>query len=159
MDATELSSIEEVRAAVGRACEEARSESGDRPVLVRIGLVGRSPAHADLARPGVLRDLTEAVREEQLERETWIWVDRLRDRTRSAVDLDEIIDEEGLRGDLVRLAADQAADLEGAQSMVEEVLAPVLAQLAVRPELDLPPHEVVERARDLCLDLLSGDGS
>jgi len=159
VDASELSSIEEVRAAVGRACEEARSESGGRPVLVRIGLVGRSQAHADLARPGVLRDLREAVREEQLERETWIWVDRLRDLTRPTIDLDEIAGEEGLRGDLVRLAADRVGGSEGADSMVEEVLAPVLAQLGVRPELDLAPQEVVERARDLCLDLLSGDGT
>ncbi len=158
VDATELSSIEEVRAAVGRACEEARSESGGRPVLVRIGLVGRAQAHADLARPGVLRDLAEAVREEQLERETWIWVDRLRDRTQPTIDLDEIAGEEGLRGDLVRLAAEQVGGSEGADAMVEEVLAPVLAQLGVRPELDLAPQEVVERARDLCLDLLSGDG-
>ena len=156
--AGDLSSIEEVRAAIGRACEEARAESAGRPVLVRIRLVGRSGAHADLGRPGVMSDLEEAVREEQLERETWIWVDRIRDLTRPALDLEALAGEEGLRGDVVRRAAARSDNAERARVVVEEALAPILAQLAVRPELDLAPSEVVERARDLCLDLLAGEG-
>jgi hypothetical protein len=156
--ADELTSIEEVRAAIGRACEETRSESGGRPVLVRIQLEGRSAAHADLARPGVVSDLEEAVREEQLARETWIWVDRIRDLTRPALDLEALAAEEGLRGDIVRRAAARTEDAERVRDAVEEALAPILAQLAVRPDPDLAPGQVVERARDLCLDLLTDEG-
>ncbi len=159
IDADELRGLEELRNAVAEACETVRAEGGGRPTVVRIELGGRCDAHADLARPGVAADLLTDVREEQLGRDPWIWVDRIRDHTRPAVDLDEISAEEGLRGDLVRLAAERASDPGAAAEMVENLLAPVLAQLTMRPDLDVPSDRVIERARDLCIDLLSGDGS
>jgi len=158
LDVTSLSNLEEVRAALGVACEEVRSGSGGRPAVVRIVLQGRSQAHADLARPGVTEDLAAAVREEQLERDAWIWVDRIRNRTQPPVNLEEILQEEGLRGDLVRLAATRSSDPEVVRNLVEDVLAPVIGQLATRPELALVPEEIIESARDLCLDWLAGDG-
>jgi hypothetical protein len=106
----------------------------------------------------LIDDLTAAVREEQLERDAWIWVDRIRNRTQPPVNLEEILEEEGLRGDLVRLAANRSSDPETAKNLVEEVLAPAIAQLAARPELAVVPEEVIESARDLCLDWLAGDG-
>jgi len=159
VDAVELTDLDELRNAVGEACETLRSEGGDRPTVVRIELTGRSDVHADLARPGVLADLVVDVREEQLVREPWIWIDRIRDHTRPAVDLDELLEEEGLRGDLVRLAAARSSDPEAAAALVENLLAPVLARLTVRPDLEISPDRVIELARDSCLDLLSGDGS
>ncbi len=126
-------------------------------MIVRLGLTGRSTVHADLSRPGVLGDLAADLRQEQLELDPWIWVDRIRDRTRPALDLDEILAEEGLRGDLARLARQLAEDPAEAERVVEEVLAPVQFALAVRPELEIRPDEVVARALDLCLDLLSGE--
>ncbi len=75
------------------------------------------------------------------------------------MNLDEILVEEGLRGDLARLARDLAADRGEAERVVEEILAPAVFPLAVRPELELRDDEVVARALDLCLDLLSGEGS
>jgi exonuclease SbcD len=159
VDAADLGDLEEVRNAIAEACETLRSEGGNRPTVVRVELGGRSDVHADLARPGVGVDLLDDLREEQLAREPWIWIDRIRDRTRPAVDLAEILEEEGLRGDLVRLAAERSDDPEAATELVETVLAPVLARLTVRPDLELPADAIIQRARDLCLDLLSGDGS
>jgi DNA repair exonuclease SbcCD nuclease subunit len=159
VDAVELGDLDRLRNAVTEACEAVRSEGGCRPTVVRIELTGRSEVHADLARPGVLADLVTDLREDQLGREPWIWVDRIRDHTRPEVDLDQILEEEGLRGDLVRLAAARGSDPEAAAELVESLLAPVLAQLTVRPDLEASPEHVIERARDLCLDLLSGDGS
>jgi DNA repair exonuclease SbcCD nuclease subunit len=157
LDVASLSNLEEVRAALGVACEEVRSESAGKPAVVRVVLRGRSQAHADLARPGVIDDLAEAVREEQLERDAWIWVDRIRNRTQHPVDLEEILEEEGLRGDLVRLAAARSSDPEGAETLVEDVLAPATGQLVARPALAAAPEEIIESARDLCLDWLAGD--
>jgi DNA repair exonuclease SbcCD nuclease subunit len=158
LDVASLSNLQEVRAALGVACEDVRSESAGKPAVVRIVLRGRTQAHADLVRPGLIDDLTAAVREEQLERDAWIWVDRIRNRTQPPVNLEEILEEEGLRGDLVRLAANRSSDPETAKNLVEEVLAPAIAQLAARPELAVVPEEVIESARDLCLDWLAGDG-
>jgi DNA repair exonuclease SbcCD nuclease subunit len=159
VDAVELTDLDELRNAVAESCESVRSEGGDRPTVVRIELVGRSDVHADIGRPWVLEDLVTDLREEQLVREPWIWVDRVRDRTRPAVDLDEILGEEGLRGDLVRLAAAHIDDPETAAELVEGVLAPVLSRLNARPDLEVSADRIIERARDSCLDLLSGDGS
>jgi hypothetical protein len=115
--------------------------------------------HSDLSRPGVLSDLVADLRQEQLELDPWIWVDRVRDRTRPALDLEEILAEEGLRGDLARLARQFVEDPAEAERAIEEILAPVQFALAVRPELEISSDEVVARALDLCLDLLSPEGS
>jgi DNA repair exonuclease SbcCD nuclease subunit len=159
IDTSELQGIDALRSALEEACAEVRESSAGRPTIVRLGLTGRSAVHADLSRPGVLSDLAADVRQEQLELDPWIWVDRVRDRTRPVLDLDEILAEEGLRGDLARLARDLAGDSAEAERAVEEVLAPVQFALAVRPELDISNEDVVARALDLCLDLLSGEGT
>jgi DNA repair exonuclease SbcCD nuclease subunit len=159
VDASALNGIDELRSALEESCAEIRETSAGRPTIVRLGLTGRSAVHADLNRPGVISDLAADLRQEQLELDPWIWVDRIRDRTRPALDLDEILAEEGLRGDLARLARDIAADPVEAERVVEEVLAPVQFALAAQPDLEANGEEMVARALDLCLDLLSGDGS
>jgi exonuclease SbcD len=159
LDATDASGLDELRTAVNATCDRVRTESPGRPTIVRIEIGGRTDVHADLGRPGVLEDLVADLREEQLGCEPWIWIDRVRDRTKPNMDLDALIEEEGLRGDLVRLAQARAADPEAAAEMVAEIMDPVLANLAVRPELEESADRIIERARDLCLDLLSGEGS
>ena len=69
-----------------------------------------------------------------------------------------ILAEEGLLGDLARLALQLSEDPE-AERVVEEVLAPVQSSLAVQPKLEISSQEVVARALDLCLDLLSREGA
>jgi len=159
IDTSKLDGIDELRSALEDGCAEVRDTNGGRPTVVRLGLTGRTSIHAQLSRPGVMSDLAADLRQEQLDLDPWIWIDRLRDRTRPALDLDEIVGEEGLRGDLARLARDLAADPTEAERVVEEVLAPVQFALAVQPELELQAEEVVARALDLCLDLLSGEGT
>lgn len=159
LDATDVPGLDELRTAASEACDRVRTESGDRPTIVRIEIGGRTDVHADLGRPGVLDDLVTDLRDGQLGCEPWIWIDRVRDRTKPTLDLDSLVEEEGLRGDLVRLARVRAADSEGAAEMVAEIVDPVLAILAVRPELEDGAERIIERARDLCLDLLSGDDS
>jgi DNA repair exonuclease SbcCD nuclease subunit len=159
VDASDLQGIDELRSALEEGCAEVRESSAGRPTIVRLGLTGRSSVHAQLSRPGVISDLAADLRQEQLELDPWIWVDRLRDRTRPVLDLAEILGEEGLRGDLARLARDLAADPVEAERVFEEVLAPVQFALAVQPKLEVRGEEVVARALDLCLDLLTGEGT
>lgn len=158
VDTSGMQNLDELGIALKGACSGVREESGALPTVIKISLAGRSTVHANLKRPGVLRDLAGDLRQEQLELDPWIWVDTLRDRTRPALNLDEILVEEGLRGDLARLARDLAAEPGEAERMVEEILAPALFPLAVRPELGITGEEIVARALDLCLDLLSGEG-
>ena len=149
--------LEGLRATVRRACDAAREDSGGRPLVLRIELNGRSPLHSDLGRPGVLSDLVVDLREEQLGIEPWIWIDRLRDRTRPAIDLEALAGEEGLRGDLVRLAAEWQKDAAAANEMLDEILAPPLGQLPGSRGIDLSSRHIIERACDLCVDRLSED--
>lgn len=157
VDLSGAETLDDAHRAVAEACAAARRDGGGRPILARVELEGRSRVHADLARPGVLADLTADLRRQELDEEPWLWLDRVRDATRAAIDLEALGAEEGLRGDLVRLAAAWASDEDAARELVEEILAPVRAQLAVRPELGVAAERLIERARDLCLDRLSGD--
>jgi DNA repair exonuclease SbcCD nuclease subunit len=157
VDLAPVSTIEAARDAVLAACEGVRRWSGGRPVVARLELGGRSPVHAELRRPGVLADLTVDLREAQLGAEPWIWIDRLRDATRPAEDIERLGREDGLLGDLVRLAASWTAEPELADSIVGETLAQVRGQLGLQEELEAGPAAIVERARDLCLDLLGGE--
>ncbi len=157
VDLGPASGIEAVRDAAAGACETVRRASGGRPVVARVELGGRSPVHAELRRPGVLADLTADLRDAQLGAEPWIWIDRLRDATRPTVDLERLGREDGLRGDLVRLAASWTAEPELARTIVDETLAQARAQLGLQEELEAQASAIVERARDLCLDLLGGE--
>jgi DNA repair exonuclease SbcCD nuclease subunit len=158
IDTSEIQDIDELRTALEDACSGVRESSAGRPTIVRLGLTGRSTVHADVSRTGFLSDLVADLRQEQLDLDPWIWVDRVRDRTKPALDLDEILVEEGLRGDLARLARQITEDPAETERVVEEVLAPVHFALAIRPEVEVSPEEVVARALDLCLDLLSREG-
>ena len=157
VDSAGLADLDALRAAVSEICQTARAESGGRPAVLRIDLGGRSELHSDLARPGVAADLLNDLREEQLAAEPWVWIDRLRDRTRPYVDLDAVAAEEGLRGDLVRLAARLSDDEETAAAALDDLLSPVLGQLPGRRAHGLSPREIIQRANDLCIDRLSGN--
>lgn len=157
IEATGLVGLEGLRSAVAQACDAAREDSGSNPLVLRVDLTGRSELHSDLGRPGVLSDLATDLREEQLGTDPWIWIDRLRDRTRPHIDLEALASEEGLRGDLVRMAAEWGKDTGGADTMIEELLAPVLGQLSGRREIEISPQQIIERACDLCVDRLSED--
>ena len=155
IDASGLGDLESLRSAVTAACDAAREDSAGLPTVLRLDLIGRSALHADLGRPGVLPDLVVDLREEQLAVEPWIWIDRLRDRSRSHIDLEVVASEDGLRGDLVRLAKEWGGDIEGTKALMDEILAPLLGQLPGRRDLDLSPQHVIDRACDLCVDRLS----
>jgi exonuclease SbcD len=159
IDTSELQGLDDLRSALEKACAEVRESGGGRQTIVRLGLTGRSVVHGPLSRPGVLSDLVADFRMEQLDLDPWIWVDRVRDRTRPLLDVGKILEEEGLRGDLARLARALASNSAEAEGLVEEVLAPVEFALAAQPRLEVTGEEIVARALDLCLDLLSGEES
>jgi DNA repair exonuclease SbcCD nuclease subunit len=157
VDVSPAEDVEEVLGELAKACGQARDEAGGRSVIVRIELVGRSAIHGQLNRPGVMDDIAGELRQQQLLADPWIWVDRIRDRTRPDLDLAALATEEGLLGDVGRAAA-AAEDPEVARELVAAALEPVLKQLALDTELGMTPQQVVEQARDLCLDLLVGEG-
>ncbi len=154
VDLTSAVSLDDVLASLRAGCESVRESSGGRPVLLRIDLIGRSEVHPQLAHAEVFEDLVAEVRAEQLGLEPWVWLDRVRDLTRPAIDLDRVREGADFAGDLVRLA--DAIPAEEAEAMLFEVLDPIRSA-ARGAELDFDALSVLERARDLSLDRLLGE--
>jgi DNA repair exonuclease SbcCD nuclease subunit len=152
--ADDLATADDVRAALIAAVERAAEEAGDIPAVVRLELHGRSEVHATLARRGVLDDLLADVRAAGLERDPWVWVDRLTDRTRPALDLDLVRSGADFAADLVRLADALLEDDEAAAACLDSVMRPVLGALDARDVPDVDPRDIISRARDLALDRL-----
>jgi DNA repair exonuclease SbcCD nuclease subunit len=154
IDAGEIDSLDALREAVLVASDDARRSAADRPVVLRVEIGGRSAVHADLARPGVLRDLVAEVRADALERDPWVWIDRLADATRPLTDLEALRESQDFAGDLVRLSDALLADEAARDAFVAELAQPVLAMLDTRDAPAIDAASVLERARDLALDRL-----
>lgn len=158
VDVTGSAGIEDVRDAVREACRAARSRSEGRPVIVRLDLTGHTEARSMLVRGTVLPDLLADVRDEQLADVPWVWVDRLLDRTSGVLDIDALRLAQDFAGDLVRLADEIADDPAALEAMLADALAPVESILGAQ-ELLLTHAQLLERARDVCLDRLEGEAS
>lgn len=156
VDVSGAPGIEDVREALRTACDDARSRSEGRPVIVRLDLTGRADAHAALVRGTTMQDLLSDLREEQLAASPWVWVDRVLDRTSATLDVATLREAEDFTGDLVRLADEIAADPDMLARLIAEAIAPVESALGALDE-GLAPGELLERARDVCLDRLEGE--
>lgn len=152
VDTDDLGSIEELMAALDDAVERAGRSAEGRPSVLRIELGGRSAVHGILARPGVLRDVLADVRAGALERDPWVWVDRITDSTRPAFDIATLRDSADFASDLVRLTDDLLADDRRLLALVEAAAAPVLSAMDTRDTPALDAASLLERARDLALD-------
>lgn len=155
VDLAEAASADDALDALRTACDRAREDAAGAPVLLRVDLVGRTEARSELARGTVLADVVELVRSEQLATSPWVWLDRVRDLTRPALDLDRIREGADFAGDLVRIADEMGP--EDAAALLDEVLDPIRSRVR-DVGLDFDAASVLERARDLCLDrLLAGE--
>ena len=152
IDLSGADSIEDVRALVAAACEDARAKAG-RPIVARLALVGRSAAHSDLARPGAAADLAQDVRADQVSCSPWLWLDRLEDLTAAPIDLDALRAGGDFASELVVVADRLASDPEELLVWLAEIVAP-LASTLTGFELATPPDILLEAARDAALDLL-----
>jgi hypothetical protein len=80
----------------------------------------------------------------------------VRDRTSAVFDIEELRSAPGFEGDLVRFADELGADERALEATVADLLRPIESSLGA-VSLELTPRELLERARDLCLDRLEGD--
>ncbi len=155
-DVSEAAGIEEVSEVLGRACDTVRAEQ-NRPCVVRATLVGRTAAHGELARPGLLAELSDNLRREQSAGSPWLWLDRVADTTSATLDLDAVRAGAEFSAELVSIADELAADSAGLQALLDELTAPIETSLpGYRPGID--SDEVLRLARDAALDLLLAEG-
>lgn len=155
VDVSDAATLDDVRAALLSLADDVRNAASGVPRILRVALVGRSEAHADLVAPGARAALTEDVRAEAMAAEPWVWLDRVRDRTQPPLDLDALRSAEDFGGDVVRLTDALLADETEARRLVTEMLAPLRERVGdAVPAPDAA--DVVARARDLVLDRLYG---
>ena len=159
VDCSAVDSIDGLRAAVLAVAEDAARDADERPAVMRVELVGRSDVHGALARPGVLDDLVADLRADGLERDPWVWIDRIADRTRPVVDLDALRAGQDFAGDLVRLADTLASDADALSGFLNDASGSVLGLLDSRDVPTFDAASVLERARDLALDRLLAEES
>lgn len=153
VDASALETIDEVRAVLIAACERARGDAGDVPCIVRIDVTGRSEAHGALTRGTDFDDLMQELRDVQMAASPWLWLDRVRNLTRPAIDVEFLLGVEDFTGDLTRIARDLIADPVAGAAFVDEALAGIDGAFGRR---DRDATALIERARDECLDRLTG---
>jgi DNA repair exonuclease SbcCD nuclease subunit len=156
VDASEAASVDELRQLLDDACDEVRALAA-QGLVARVRLTGRSHAHAELTRPGLLAQLVEELRAEQASRSPWLWLDRLDDATARIIDLDAVRAGSDFAAETVRVADSLAADALALDALVDELAAPVGTTLGgYQPSL--APAELLARARDAALDLLLAEG-
>lgn len=158
VDVSSCDGIEAVRAALRDACDSARRDADGRPCVVRLDLIGRTPAHAALVRGTALTELVDDLRDEQLGSAPWVWVDRVLDRTAAVLDIDGHRGSQDFTGDLTRLVDEITADPKAVERLVADVLGPIESSVGSR-DLGLDAMELLLQARDLCLDRLEGEAS
>ncbi len=154
LDASAAGGLDEVRSLVVRTCDDLLAREG-RAVVARFVLKGRSEAHADLARPGVLAQLLEDVRAEQGAGDPWVWVDRVDDHTAAVIDLDAVREGADFAAEVVRIADELLADDARLLALIGEIATPVAASLTGY-EPGVEAADALQRARDAVLDELLG---
>ncbi|MHB9004284.1 MAG: metallophosphoesterase family protein [Coriobacteriia bacterium] len=153
VDISDLDTVDDVRSALRDACAAARHTAGDTPVVMRIDVMGRGDAHGALSRGTDFQDLVTELRSEELSNSPWLWLDRVRNLTRPALDVEFLLGVEDFTGDLARLARDLITDPDAASAFVAEALSGIDAAFGRR---DHDAVDLIERARDECLDRLVG---
>ena len=152
IDVSGCDTLDDVRAELGGALRGVLRASG-RSVIARATLTGRAPVHADLARPGVAADVLEDVRHELLGGGSWLWLDRLDDRTASPLDIDSVRSGSDFASELVRVADEIAADPAALQALLDELTVPVATALGGY-DPGVAAGDALLQARDVALDLL-----
>jgi exonuclease SbcD len=147
-DAEDLGQVDDL---VREAAEELRAEAEGRPIILRVRLTGRGPAHALLRGDGRAQ-LLEALRTEGLARSPFLWVDRLDDQTRPDLDLDLLSAADDFVGNALR----RIDELVTGPDLGEELSSQLPRLPADVTFPDLADPELLDRAHLLAVDLLTG---
>jgi exonuclease SbcD len=147
---------------IGELLDRLRHEADGRDGVVRIVLEGRSEIHERLRKGRALPELMDELREEEMERGCFVWIESIEDRTASELDLAAALEEKSFLGDLLRYAAALQSDDASLDSFAGEALAALqgLPQSAGNPATATPEQqrEWLRSAEVLVADLLNADG-
>lgn len=162
LSVTDIQTEQELKDRVGELLDQLRHKADGRDGIVRIVLEGRSGIHERLRKGRALQDLLEELREEEVQRSCFMWIESMEDHTASELDLTAALQEKSFLGDLLRYAAAIHNDEDLLKDFASEALAALqgLPQSAGNPAAasEEQLREWLRAAEILAADLLSADG-
>ena len=89
VDISNIETIDSLDSAIRQATDNLSVQAEDRDVVCRLNIVGRGPLHEQLAATGAVDDLLDSVRSAWSGGGSpWVWVERIIDSTRPAIDIE-----------------------------------------------------------------------
>jgi hypothetical protein len=133
-----------------------------RPVIARLLIKGRGQLHRSLNRANVLADLVVQLRESGSNRNPFIWIEKLESQTRPEIDLQNQLGSQDFLGDLLRLLQDvreTPEELDRIRGSLSDLFNHSKAGRFLDSPSDAELHELLDRAQDICVDLLIEEDS
>jgi DNA repair exonuclease SbcCD nuclease subunit len=88
VDISNLETIDSLDSAIRQQTDNMSAIAEGRDVVCRVTITGRGPLHEQLAADGAVEDLIEATRNSWTGGSPWVWIDRIVDLTRPAIDIE-----------------------------------------------------------------------
>ncbi|CAN7637044.1 DNA repair exonuclease [Paenibacillus sp. LjRoot153] len=162
LSVTSIPSEQVLKDRLGELLDRLRHDANGRDGIVRIVLEGRSELHERVRKGRALQELMDELREDEVERGSFVWIESIEDRTASELDLAVVLEEKSFLGDLLRYAAALQSDEESLDNFASEALAALqgMPQSAGNPAAATPEQlrEWLRSAEVLVADLLTADG-
>ena len=132
----------------------------DLPLLLCLRLTGRSRLHKRLNEIVVLTDLLAELRESLADRKPFVWLDSIKLESGPEIEISEILSQDSLAGDFLRLARDAQQNQAGLLAM-REALKPLLNNRRLKQcgyrLTDEQLMQWLEEAMWMGLDYLTGE--
>ncbi len=88
VDISSIETIDGLDSAIRQQTDNLSAIAEGRDVVCRVTITGRGPLHEQLAADGAVEDLLEAIRNSWTGGSPWVWIDRIVDLTRPAIDIE-----------------------------------------------------------------------
>ena len=140
---------------IGRAKERLRSVSDaadGRDVVCRIELHGNGPLHDDIKRPNFVEELEVELNSMVELTPPWCWVDRITDRTRPEIDLEQAENQDDFLAHCLKAASGlEPGEIEG---LLDDVYSGSTKRLPIPSEADLSFDDLIGDVRWYLAELL-----
>jgi DNA repair protein SbcD/Mre11 len=126
-------------------------------LILRLNLVGRTPLHIHLHKPGEVEQLTDLLNEGQLQREYFQWIDRISINTMPDIDLMELKKGNDFTAEILKAVEYIEVNLEKLDEKLFEIESEFNSQAAKRELKELSPaekKEILAKAQWMIIDQL-----
>lgn len=125
VDISNLETIDSLDSAIRQATDNLSVQAEDRDVVCRLNIVGRGPLHEQLAADGAVEDLLDSVRNTwNASGSPWVWVERITDSTRPAIDIEARAKQDDFLGATLKralLSSIEADEIDRLTEVVSDV--------------------------------------